>query len=189
MNKYSKKWNEPYKKSAKGLSGTIEGIEKLKAGRQLDPNMESNMQTAIEGLDGLQSNLAEIDRVLNTIIELIDIFENVSRDLAPKTPFPKDVYALADSVEKGNDNIISFREIITGYSSTLSGYENKINELSNYASNREMELYGLWVNGNSGVTKANAAIAGIAIILIFGFKKKSGPDLNKMKKNKPIPKS
>ena len=161
------------------LPVVIPGLEELKEGKELTPELQSTIQDSLSALETLKtgtdafggslsdvsSTLYDAERSLNTASELTSD-RKISESL-----FSKDISTLADAVGDLNNKVKSLGWIVPSLSSSLSMQSAKLSNVERTANNKANTLYGEWSSRRNALvmvyTTLGALIA-VVLAIIFG---------------------
>jgi uncharacterized phage infection (PIP) family protein YhgE len=169
------------------LPEVINGLEDLRAGKEMNLRLANNTQETTSSFEMLKTKTDNISKNLSDTISGLSDAESSMESAATRTQrFRESVFTLADCIGDLNNKTKSLREDAQLFSSSLSEGSLKLPEVITEANKKANELYGLW-NSRRGASALTYLTVGetiaIAItpaiyvgVLIYRRRRKEGED-------------
>ena len=127
------------------LPEVINGLEDLRAGKEMDLRLANNTQETTSSFEMLKTKTDNISKNLSDTINRLSDAESSMESAATGTRrFRESISTLADCIGDLNNKTKSLREDAQLFSSSLSEGSLKLPEVISEANEKANELYGLW---------------------------------------------
>ena len=182
-----------WKDAAQGVSNTlpkvISGLEDLKAGKEMDPELQTNIQDGMAAFGTLKTKTDEIGIRLSDVISTLSDAESSTRSAAGTPVVGEFISTFADCVGDLNDEVKSLRADARSFSSSLSDQSSKLSDVVDTANKKMNELYDSWNLRRNASVLVYSTLGGIiaVIVAIFGvliYRKRRKDGENIVKKEK-----
>ena len=127
------------------LPEVINGLEDVRAGKEMDPRLVNNTQETTSSFEMLKTETDNISKNLSDTISGLSDAESSMESAATRTQrFRESISTLADCIGDLNNKTKPLREDAQLFSSSLSEGALKLPEVISEANEKANELYGLW---------------------------------------------
>ena len=181
LNKELGEWNKASTDVNKNLSNAITGLEKLRAGGELNPTLQNDIEKSLSSFSTLKSKTNQMIDRLSVISTTLSTAERSLKSLS-NTPLVGDmILSLADFISSLNSQVISLKNDAQSFSNTLTAQSKKLVTVTDFAEGKTNELVGLWDARQNAATSVYLTIIGIVVVIaiiagivvIFSKKRKS----------------
>jgi len=161
------------------LPVVIHGLDDLKAGKELNPELQSNIQELLSALETLKTKTDDYGSSLSDVSSTLSDAERSLNTASKSTfdrrisisPFSNDISRLADAVGDLNNRVKSLGWIVPSISSSLSEQSSKLSNVERTANNKAKKLYNSWSSRRNALVMVYStfgAIIAIVLAIIFG---------------------
>ena len=165
LNSELREWEKASAKVSNSLPDVISGFEGLKAGNEMNPELETNIQESMSAFGTLQTKTDDMSGRLSDVIGTLSGAESAIRSGAG-TPIVGDFVAqFADYVGDLNDRVRSLRGDAQSFSRSLSESSTELSNVLNAADAKTNELYGSWESRRNAVMMVYATVGGIIAVI------------------------
>ena len=174
LNTELNEWVDSSKKVSTTLPEAISGLEKLKAGGEMDLKLKTSIQTSISSFEELKT---KTDEIIITLSDAINTLSDAERSIysaaesASGTPLVGSIIAdgisaLGDMVGNLNDEVKSLRDDARSFSRSLSEQSSKLSNIMNAANERTDELYTSWNLRRNALAMVYSTLGGIIAVIL-----------------------
>jgi len=181
LNKELGEWNKASTDVNKNLSNAITGLEKLRAGGELNPTLQNDIEKSLSSFSTLKSKTNQMIDRLSGISATLSTAERSLKSLS-NTPLVGDmILSLADFIGSLNSQVISLKNDAQSFSNTLTTQSKKLVTVTDFAEGRTNELFASWNARQNAASSIYVTIGGIviavaiiaSIVVIFSKKRKA----------------
>jgi len=181
LNKELGEWNKASTDVNKNLLNAITGLEKLRAGGELNPTLQNDIEKSLSSFSTLKSKTNQMIDRLSGISATLSTAERSLKSLS-NTPLVGDmILSFADFIGSLNSQVITLSNDAQSFSNTLTIQSKKLASVTDFSEVRTNELLELWNARQNAATLVYTTIIGIVVVIaiiagivvIFSKKRKS----------------
>jgi hypothetical protein len=169
LNRELNEWKSASAEVQSALPSVISGLESLKAGGEMTPELQSNIQKSMAAFGRLKAKTDSIADKLSDVISMLSNAETSIRS-ASSTPLIGGVISkFADYVGALNSKVKSLRNQAISFSRELSEQSSKLSNVLSTAEKRTNELYGWWNSRRNAPMMVYATLGGLLAVMLVVF--------------------
>ena len=166
LNSELNEWEDASERVSDTLPDVISGFEDLKAGKEMSPGLQADIQESMSAFGTLKTNTDDMSSKLSDVISTLSDAERSIRSAAG-TPVVGDfVSDFADFVGDLNDDVKSLKRDAQSFSSSLSLQSSKLSSVMSAADKKTNELHASWSSRQNVSILVYGTIGGIIAIIL-----------------------
>ena len=166
LNKDLNEWKDASAKVSSTLPEVISGLEDLRAGKEMSPELQTNIQESMSAFVTLKTKTDDISSRLTDVISILSDAESSLRSAAGTPVVGGFISTFADYVDDLNDKVKSLREDARSFSRSLSEQSTKLSNVMSAANKRADELYGSWNSRRNAPIMVYSTLGGIIAVIL-----------------------
>ncbi len=161
------------------LSNVTQGVDDLKKGKEMDPELQHNIQKTLSAFETLKTESDDAGgRLSNISGTLTDaeyalnlVAESTSEATTTESIMTRGISTFADNVGDLNDQVESLRGNVSLISGSISEQSSRLSNLESAANNEAGELYEPWSSRRRAPVTVYTSLGGVVAVvlaIIFG---------------------
>jgi len=167
LNNELEEWNNASTDVNKDLPNVITGLEKLRAGDELNPTLQNDIEKSLSSFSTLKSKTNQMIDRLSGISATLSTAERSLKSLSNTLIVGDMISSVADFIGSLNSQVISLNNEAQSFSNTLTTQNKKLASMIDFADGRTNELLGLWNARQNAATSVYLTIIGIVVVMVI----------------------
>ncbi|NQE45723.1 hypothetical protein C5S31_06865 [ANME-1 cluster archaeon GoMg2] len=172
-------WDAASTSVTNNLSNVIQGVDDLKKGKEMDPELQRNIQKTLSAFETLKAESDDAEARLSYISSTLTdaeyalnlVAESTSKETTTGSLMTKGISAFADNVGDLNDQVESLRGNVSPISGSISEQSSRLSNLESAANKEAGELYEPWSSRRKAPVMVYTSLGGVVAVvlaIIFG---------------------
>jgi hypothetical protein len=158
-------WKGASSKVSDHLPSAISGLEQVKGGGQVDPQLQSEITESMSTFSELQTKTNQMSSRLSSVSSTLSEAESSVRGVADTPVVGGFISEFADAIDSMNDEVMSLKQSADSFSRDMQEQSSKLSAVTDTANKRTVELQGAWNARQNASARVYGTLIGLPLLI------------------------